>query len=30
MRLTENMLDIGEYNLMGIISTNQFTGAKQT
>jgi len=24
------MLDIGEYNLMGIISTNQFTGAKQT
>ena len=30
MRLTENMLDIGEYNLMGIISTHQFTGAKQT
>ena len=30
MRLTEKMLDIGEYNLMEIVSKNQFTGAKQT
>jgi len=30
MRLTEKMLDLGKYNLMEIVSTNQFTGAKQT
>jgi len=27
MRLTEKMLDLGKYNSMEIVSTNQFTGA---
>jgi len=30
MRLTENMLDLGKYNLMKIVSTPKFTEAKQT
>jgi len=30
MRLTEKMLDLGQYNLMEIVSTPQFTGTKQT
>jgi len=30
MRLTEKMLDLGKYNLMEIVSTNQFTETKQT
>jgi len=27
MKLTENMLDLGKYNLIEIASTNQFTEA---